>query len=401
MSTYSTLDSHSRNCSSCIRQRELESGAGRAEKKASLTCERRKFSDTKTSLLRRSNSSLSHSDVGGSGRREETSEQSAYITPTQRKNLELKKIRLELLQTNQTLQAKEREIIMLKKEVAALKESKFSKLGDSWAGEAESWTDSGNCEELCTAWEEEDTPEAAGPEQEPGNKLENIDFELMETALKEEEETRHKLQENNEALKEELESRKQEYQDKLEELKKRYESKTSELVKELSESSLRCSRQQELIEQNQNKIESFSKTADELYDSKKDLARSATQESDSSPYLIDRKPKVELGDFCCQTDENIVVEVSCQTDELPDPNISLRGISHVETIHQSNTKSDETICDNKIHYTFQFLRRSIFYFITDKENSAYHLRSIQRLLEFSDVELSTINNTRPVAVRRY
>ena len=56
---------------------------------------------------------------------------------------------------------------------------------------------------------------------------------------------------------------------------------------------------------------------------------------------------------------------------------------------------DEARPDERMAVTYQFLRRSVFYFLTDKTNSAYHLRTIQRLLDFSDKEREAIDGRRP------
>ena len=50
-----------------------------------------------------------------------SSSSSTYLTPTQRKNQELKRIRLELDRANNMLLSKDKEIMVLKKEIAALK----------------------------------------------------------------------------------------------------------------------------------------------------------------------------------------------------------------------------------------------------------------------------------------
>ena len=56
--------------------------------------------------------------------------------------------------------------------------------------------------------------------------------------------------------------------------------------------------------------------------------------------------------------------------------------------------ADEVKTDERVHFTFQFLRRSIYYFLTDKENSGYHLRCMERLLEFTEGERRAIETSR-------
>merc|ERR1719378_486496 len=150
--------------------------------------------------MKRSNSVLSSCSMTSSCRDEQeiSVSNSTYLTPTQRKNQEIKRIRSELERANDMLLSKDKEITALKKEIAALKESQNpSNLNDSWITETESAADSGNCEEQ--VWEPEMTVMEKLSESEP-NKMDNIDFELMENALREEEEYRHKLEEENREL---------------------------------------------------------------------------------------------------------------------------------------------------------------------------------------------------------
>ena len=112
-------------------------------KKVSLPGDKRRISGSSSSLMRRSNSCLSSSSMTSSFREESSTDCSTYLTPTQRKNQEIKKIRLELERANNLLLSKDKEITLLKKEVTALKESKDpSNLQDSWIAETESAADS-------------------------------------------------------------------------------------------------------------------------------------------------------------------------------------------------------------------------------------------------------------------
>ena len=118
MSNYSTLDAHSRNCSACIKQRETTGSSGEWQKpsgsghqhqrkKISLQAESRKCSvSSPTSMMRRSNSCLSSSSMTAS-LREEGPETSTYLTPTQRKNMEIKNMRLELERARAEVSEKE------------------------------------------------------------------------------------------------------------------------------------------------------------------------------------------------------------------------------------------------------------------------------------------------------
>ena len=397
------------------------------KKKISLPGEKRKFSAHNS--LRRSNSCLSSSSTSiGTSLREQLGEEdpAAYLTPTQRKNQEIKRLRLELEKSKSQLISRDKEIVTLKKQVAALKESqKQSSLGEACLADSasESLADSGNCEEIDgdARWGAGDP--SRGEEEDP--ELNNIDFELMESTLREEEEYRQKLEDDNEELqvnvrdlKEEVQRLKENHIEEVARLKKSQDDnicvakkeihqKVEELIIELAESSMRCARQQDTIEQRQLKIDELLK---EINNNKDDISKlqeliseiktkddQNTDYSQSEEYL---KPisYVETISSQCQVEPCKSVAIT-QTDDEHIQNTSHPSENNVELKTMS-----EAVCDNQIHFTYQFLRRSIYYYITDKDNRAYHLKSIQRLLEFSDAELSKIHHTHQkqiVPIKRY
>ena len=467
MASYATLDAHSRNCSACIRQR-AEQGPGprklghahhhHAHKKASLPSGRGggDTGDTKqdtkplsrsssVSLVRRSNSCLSSSSLASSCR-EEAEPGATYLTPTQRKNQEIRRVRLELERANNLLLAKDREITILKKEVAALKESQHpSSLQDSWTADTESAADSGNCEEVDPAWDT--AGDTAGAEQPPEARLEeslattkletdNIDFELMESALREEEEYRHQLEEDNQELRDQVAGAREELR-RLQEaraeevarlrtlhaeevLAARRESqqKVEELIIELAESSMRCARQQDAIEQRQARIEQLSREAADTRDTltrRQEVEQEHTTK-DTTPntkdtseqYLnINQSSSKHMEHMSSQTTELTLAHASAQTEPGLKPRQVEAGVGTEPSTWQpahtvkrgTEPRDNSDSSDNSLHYTYQFLRRSIYYYITDKDNRAYHLKSIQRLLEFSEAELVSIHQagttTRP------
>jgi len=405
MSKYSSLDAHSKNCPSCIKQREAEGQqTPGSRKKTSLPChEARKASSSRVSLVRRSNSCLSSLDGDKVAPTREGSFDGGthYITPTQRKNQELKKCRADLSKANDKLETKDLEIRELQRELRLMKDSMPDSLSRSWGegqeAETGSVTDSGNCEELSVSFglldQESQRGEAVG---------DNIDFELMETALREEEEVRYKLEEENKHLKEQLDELKtelklkdcdseketqsiscqfpkefslptensfhdnkkladleMEVKNKLEkELRNQITSefmvkeksnnkRIEELAKDLNETTTRCVRQQQMIEQLQQRHETMTKELDSLKHENTGKVKSYHRESK------EKHVQTEGGD-------------------LEEVNLT------------------EEVVDPKTHYTLQFLRRSVYYFLTDKENRAYHLKSIERLLEFTEAEKAAI-----------
>jgi len=242
---------------------------------------------------------------------------------------------------------------------------------------------------------------------------------------KEEEEYRHKLETDNlelsskvSELEEEMLALSEKYENQLQvlrqghdqdvlEAKKESQQKVEELIIELAESSMRCARQQDAIEQKQLRIDQLVEEVDHSKQTistlsqlsqAKQSTKDETKDSDPAVYLTIPKQLVNVSS---QTELNSGHSAT-QTDPLP-PLLHLDTMDSVEAVlanRPDSKKSEESTCDNKIHYTYQFLRRSIYYYITDKENRAYHLKSIQRLLEFSDAELS-INPNRPVQHKRY
>ena len=196
MADYAALDAHSRNCSACRRQREAEGG----RKRLSLQeprCSGRRISPSlpeeeepevaRRPGVRRSNSTLSCSSLRSS---EGAGETSSYLTPTQRRAAEVRRVRLELGRATQRLEEQDKEILVLRRELAALREVRMVE-----SVETVSVTDSGTCEE---------------EEEGQGG---HIDFELMETALREEEEVRGRLEEDNKGLREELEEAREEQEE--------------------------------------------------------------------------------------------------------------------------------------------------------------------------------------------
>ena len=52
--------------------------------------------------------------------------------------------------------------------------------------------------------------------------------------------------------------------------------------------------------------------------------------------------------------------------------------------------------DNDVKMTYQFLKRSIYYYLTDKDNKEYHLKCMERLLQFSEGEKQIIDQHKPL-----
>ena len=321
---------------------------------------------------------------------------------------------------------------MLKKEIAALKESQNpSNLNDSWIAETESAADSGNCEEIQT-WEGEEQDQITN--QPSHAKIDNIDFELMESALREEEEYRHKLEEDNQELhdkiselkiemvklkdnhEEQLSKMKTSHSEDVIDARKESNQKLEELIIELAESSMRCARQQDTIEQRQLRIDEL---LNEISENKVVIATlennvKDNNTKDNSDYSNEENEAKYLNVnqiFCqeaCQT-ESDTKDNTTQTENIPIKTVT--DVHHEQLSRAQEPlnyggdfegaeahKKSESTCDNKIHYTYQFLRRSIYYYITDKDNRAYHLKSIQRLLEFSDAELNNVKYSQQPSV---
>ena len=439
MSKYSDLDSHSRNCSSCIRQRDSTAG-----KKYSAPCRKLTESGTK---LRRSVSSLSSADIA----KEDNQESTTYQTPTQRKNNEIKRLKAELNKASDLIQAKDREIICLRNELVKYKGGVSP---DNC--EATSIPDSGNCED----------PDS---EQEPETRsvLQNIDFELMETTLQEEEETRqqltvenHRLTVENERLRleqkqfgeqliqlaasheDQVLNLKESFEVERDRMKAKHNTRVGEILEELADSSLRYSKQQESIDNKQGKIEDQSRRIEELNSQlcqlktdsaamnkyqtnleqtisnlKQDLSgQNNSSEACSPGEMAKLEAQLESSNLIITTLQSQInkrISDSSETKYLTRPDLEDRSVQTVAPLLLDKVNQadfwQEYLADNRgartvpsdakgsdIAVTYEFLRRSIYYFLTDKENKAYHLKCIERLLQFTEGEKQIIDQHKPL-----
>lgn len=445
------------------------------------------MSASRTSLVRRSNSCLS--SLGGGEKTREPSFESTntYLTPTQRKNQELKRCRADLAKANERIEAKELEIRGLQRKLCTLAEieegSGNRTRTDQQATETGSVTDSGNCEELSVSLGLLD--QDIHQEEEGGD---NIDFELMEAALREEEEARHKLEEENRLLRGQLgnmitkltiiqadwdakvEEERLSHDLQLERLKAATEEPTSvkdnenkmchgdcqgtreefcvtnglekelfpnlenelqlkleqeisqniekdvrikklteilekekkekletekkslkeeeknkqleELVAELGATSIRCVRQQELIEQQQHKLNTLSA----------ELNVSSKKKMEGKADLTDETQQISLQEIKSRASEAVNHNKPITSQTVGDKTCQTGDLSNTGGLEEVNLQ-EETV-DPKTHYTLQFLRRSVYYYLIDKENRTYHLKSIERLLEFNEVEREAIGHGR-------
>ena len=459
MSKYSSLDAHSRNCPSCIRQRDGDTGGG-TWKKHSLPC--RKLAESSGVKIKRSSSSLSSADIGD--RKEESFDGSTYMTPTQRKNNEIRRLKAELNKANDIIQAKDKEIISLRNELV---KHKGGLSPDNC--EASSIPDSGNCDDVDS-------------EQEPETRtaLQNIDFELMESTLREEEETRLQLSTENRDLRteqEHLELQLQELRtghedevqhlqesrrEQIEQMNQAHNQRLEEILAELADSALRYSRQQDLIETKQSKIDKLSEHTEglnsQIHQLQSDTVRMSRLNSEleidinrlkldkenSSSIVVD---KTTNNDFAVEKLEakleysNTIIsslqsQISKQQEQfhqqqhqreqelqgqaeqaeakyLKTSNVTDAAVQTsvpvcVDKVNQVDPWEEEfpgpdpstaaatAKKDNDVRMTYQFLKRSIYYYLTDKDNKEYHLKCMERLLQFSEGEKQIIDQHKPL-----
>ena len=188
------------------------------------------------------------------------------------------------------------------------------------------------------------------------------------------------------------------------------QQKVEELIIELAESSMRCARQQDAIEQRQARIEQLSREAADTRDTltrRQEVEQEHTTK-DTTPHTkdtseqylnINQSSSKHMEHVSSQTTELTLAHASAQTEPGPQPRQVEAGVGTepstwqpAEAVKRGTEPRDSSdSSDNSLHYTYQFLRRSIYYYITDKDNRAYHLKSIQRLLEFSEAELVSIH----------
>ena len=236
------------------------------------------------------------------------------------------------------------------------------------------------------------------------------------------------LDEQRHQHEEELQVLQEEYNQQLESINKTKNEKLEEVLKELSESTLRCSRQQSIIENHQDMISQQATQIEELKsanitlkaeldknvaalvnhaghdgDNNKDSGE-ITQLRDEiislQKHLVSSKDTVallqaKLAESSLLTTqlqqqqlvsqpENEKIEMSTQTWRTPGiDNISQVNIEELladSPLHPASS-GDQGPSTETILLTYQFLRRSVYYFLTDVTNRPYHLKSIERLLQ--------------------
>ena len=282
----------------------------------------------------------------------------------------------------------------------------------------------------------------------------------METALREEEESRHQLAAENEELRFRVESLRQntdslragheeqvealsnQFNSQLERVKQENSRRLEELVKELADSSLRFSRQQDSLEANHCKVEEQSVQLQALrsqligLQGQLDAANRAKDGQDEQVRLMEKrleKMTIDESETLQSKSEMIALQkqVIAGSEELSQLRAKLNAKSQTGASYpwprpasldascqatpvnkDQQVQADSDLCAPILHLaddptaaverqqqsiamTYQFLRRSIYYLLTDKDNRDYHLKSIQRLLNFTEGEREIIDQHQP------
>ena len=249
---------------------------------------------------------------------------------------------------------------------------------------------------------------------------------------------------------EELQVLQQDYNQQLESINKTKNEKLEEVLRELSESTLRCSRQQSIIENHQDMI---SQQAGQIEDLKaanisllsdiekgvkestrnkanNDATDNASSDRDTTieitqlrdeiislqKHLVSSKDTVaalqaklaEAAYAATQQQQLLAQERSDGGVEKTDMSTQTWRTPGIDNISQVNI--EELMQDSPLHpadsgdqgpstetilLTYQFLRRSVYYFLTDISNRPYHLKSIERLLQFTEGEKQIIDRHKP------
>merc|ERR1712037_188833 len=120
---------------------------------------------------------------------------------------------------------------------------------------------------------------------------------------------------------------------------------------------------------------------------------SKSTSTDETTYLRGERRNATKEDSSQTPSTDLNTFTSCQEKTLEETD-GRRSSKGSEGKLEDVSLADEVRTDERVHFTFQFLRRSIFYFLTDKENSGYHLRCMERLLEFTEGERAAIETSR-------
>merc|ERR1712130_1051707 len=174
----------------------------------------------------------------------------------------------------------------------------------------------------------------------------------------------------------------------LEKERKKQEKSRIEEVGKLGEDVKRLNEEVVMLKADEKKEEEKNENQadDQRTEQTKDFVanHSKSTSTDETTYLREERRNQTREHSSQTTDLNTFT--SCQGKILEEETDGRRSSKGSEGKLEDVSLADEVRTDEKVHFTFQFLRRSIYYFLTDKENSGYHLRCMERLLEFTDGE---------------
>ncbi|XP_072383594.1 protein quick-to-court isoform X3 [Diabrotica undecimpunctata] len=341
-----------------------------------------------------------------------------YLTPTQRAQKQVKKLKYLLQQAQKDLEEKDSDILKLTKEVVELRlykaalsspEDKSNSsdavtvrennsnettpddavdgLSNHIASDLQtSFADSGHFED-CTSSsvyskdsvlsEECRTPSKSGKLVKL-DKSTSTDQEIEHKKIIEEYERR--FQELIKTHEEESIQLKQKHNEKIEELLQRISEINArywQIVPELEEA-------KERIKELAHQLEEASKKLDEQ--------NAEAEKSAKSEELLNRSEELVKH-------HNKIVELAQHPSRVSVPEL-LNELqvtrNELENIRAMYRQLMEAKNKNKIdpEITLQFLKSAVYYFLTDKENSQGHLKAIQSILGFSSNEISSIERAR-------
>ncbi|CAH2043708.1 unnamed protein product, partial [Iphiclides podalirius] len=354
-----------------------------------------------------------------------------YLTPTQRAQKQIRRLKTLLCQAKKDLEKKDSEIFHLTKEVVELRLYKASicspdeKSNSSEivtirenAGEAGLIDDSVKCKESCRQFDETDSP--LFKDQTPtrchnemqGSFTDSGHFDDMTNSSLHSKESVHLVTHDASCMTDMGDSEEERrnviayYEKKIEdvmrthmgdtqEIKKNHNDKVEALLQKLADVNTRYSELLPNYEQAKERIHILEK---QLEDASKQLKDEESRHRamylqmykkgvESAKFEVDKEtePDTVQGQLSRVSVEELLAQLQITQTELENVRAMYRRIVESQKGNKSNVDPEVTL---------QFLKSAIYYFLTDPENHQGHLNAIENILGFTEAEKKNIRKAR-------
>ncbi|KAG5899768.1 hypothetical protein JTB14_006104 [Gonioctena quinquepunctata] len=339
-----------------------------------------------------------------------------YLTPTQRAQRQVKKLKYLLLQAKKDLDEKDSDILKLTKEVVELRLYKAA---------LNSPEDKSNSSDAVTV--RENTSDETTPVESVDNAIQNSRNEFnssyadsghfedftgssvhsKESVIFDESKSPfgfHNVETINKATLTDFETT--EYDSERNKLIEEYERRIQELVRTHEEDTLQMKQKhndkiEELLQRITEINTRYWQLVPELETAKDRLKELEQQLEEASKKLEEQEDSAQKSQSADELDRtNKAISLAHQNPNrisvpelLQELQVTKNELENIRAMYRQlmEAKSKNRI-DPEI--TLQFLKSAVYYFLTDKENSLGHLKAIQSILGFSSNEISNIEKAR-------